>query len=100
MKLCHAATLALIGWYLMCPPVQNSCWIGEETWNGLVSNSGPSACQNEEHPNYDAPLNQWEDFEQFDSVTECKDDIGRNSSLKTGTCKCIATDDPRLKGIK
>jgi hypothetical protein len=87
-KLCHIVALAAVGWYLMCPSLQGSCRTG---LYGLLD------CIDNYHSNFDEPLNEWEKLERFDLPTECKGDIPRNSSIKTGTCKCIATNDPRLK---
>lgn len=85
----HAAALALVGWYLMMPPVL----------------SGP-------HP--DAPLGEWEIIGVYDKAAECTDAQDKMRSLgidadrakrKLGgrmeartMAECVATDDPRLNG--
>jgi hypothetical protein len=96
----HAAALALVGWYLMSPP---------------LSPDGKRVV------GY-APLSEWQIGESFDSAAECEqalsDGIKANRKLaeEVGNCrpvpgttcddvllhdaalaKCIATDDPRLK---
>jgi len=88
MKFCQTAAAFAIGWYLMCPSLQDSCRTG---LYGLLD------CTYNFHSNVDEPLNQWEKLESFDLATDCKAYIQPNSSVKTGTCKCIATDDLRLK---
>lgn len=88
MKLCHIAVLATLGWYLVCPSLQDSCR------GGLY---GFLDCIYDSNHNLDAPLNQWEKLETFDLATECAGNIRRSSSAKAGTCKCIATNDPRFK---
>ena len=92
MNLRHAAALALVGWYLMLPPMQG------------------------ETPNSDAPLSQWTLTDSFDSAQQCSK--GKSAYWKTlmkisprlpktesiivnrqaSAAMCIATDDPRLMG--
>lgn len=108
MNLRHAATLALVGWYLMGPPIlhpdENSKMLGLE-----------------------APLSLWETIDEFDSIKACKDerfrteqngfileketDTERAKNPVTGMTpeqmhsraieltlvRCVASDDPRLK---
>ena len=104
MKLPHAAALAVIGWYLMVPPVQDK--------DGVQ---------------YNAPIAKWGIQHVFDSAMECdvamqrwrsraskvwdalngKKPLPHNSDLdlplekvnQMGACECIASDDPRLKGV-
>ena len=84
MNFRHAAALALVGWYLMVPPVRN----------GEIRN---------------VPLPDWGHFDSFDTAKECRDagydliertekqgDKDRIMSAKA--FECIASDDPRLKG--
>jgi len=82
----HAAALALLGWYLMTPPI--------------VSTS-PFRID------LDAPLSRWDIQESFDTAEDCEnlymqlaDKHPKNSQedLRYRTGHCIATDDPRLKG--
>jgi len=92
MKPCYAAALALVGWYLMVPPVMGK---------GL--------------PDKTAPLSKWEIEYSFDTADDCStsqhkfsDDGMRRAELKKSRqdvilgiqfmdATCIATDDPRLK---
>jgi hypothetical protein len=85
MKTCHAAALALIGWYLMLPPT-----------DGRVVYPA-------------APLADWINVGSYDSAKDCEtalsSDIGKALQIKEHPAvfddafhgKCIATDDPRLK---
>jgi hypothetical protein len=100
----HAAALALVGWYLMCPPLQSPCWPGVETLRELFG-KGPNACKNL-YPDYDAALSQWKESRKFDHADECQADVTKDLkdwlSRKTPLsdrihCRCVATDDPRLK---
>jgi hypothetical protein len=101
MNLRHAAALALVGWYLMQPPSDNS--------HG--------------RPDSDAPLPQWQESGSFDSAAKCNKerfdtintyekllaeaqkskssgrdiDTAQNGLLAFLKAQCIATDDPRLK---
>jgi len=91
MKRRHAAALALVGWYLMLPPVKQ----------GTIHT--------------EAPLGKWEVNEAFESAERCNQ--GRKSNLNDAVqqlknpasdaldritamdflkAQCIASDDPRL----
>jgi hypothetical protein len=83
MKPRHAAVLALVGWYLLIPPVT----------------------KNTAHP--DAPLSKWQKFGTFDSVKDCESHaVEWNNMLpaeqfklkmpKDATAQCFASDAPRL----
>jgi hypothetical protein len=85
MKPRHAAALALVGWYLMSPP------IGRYDPN---------------HPEK-TPLNLWKIDGPYDTAIACvraKTELTDNllaigSGLtEANSSQCIATDDPRLKG--
>ena len=84
MKLRHAATLALVGWYLM---------VRQTTKNGPLDES--------------LPLEKWQIFESFDSAVACQQKL--NDLYKEAEAKklkdlqalylaanCIPSDDPRL----
>ena len=87
MKLSHAATLVMVGWYLMMPPTQEQL---DSTWHG---DSGPSAmdhvvalvsrdeadkvhtrrCDQEGiEVALDAPLSEWDQSDEFETLKECK----------------------------
>jgi len=84
MKFCHAATLALIGWYLLVPP------------------AAPT-------PRYDlkAPLSKWDKKGNFTSQNQCNDALATRrlkeahddvSQRRWAFGRCVASDDPRLNG--
>ncbi len=100
MKLRHAATLALTGWYLMVP-----------------TSYGDHSLRYER----ELPLSRWTAFESFNSADDCeitmagairntaKDRIEHQDDPNNGTpaqrlaflytqAQCIETDDPRLRG--
>jgi len=81
----HAAALALVGWYLMVP---------------IMNQYGKIQ---------DAPLAEWAHVDSFDTATECRDAAHQLIALQ-GKDKppvaavlgfqCIESDDPRLKETK
>jgi len=95
MKLRHAVAFALVGWYLLEPPLTNT---------GV---------------NIHAPLSEWNIVRTFDHADDCEQLLDKIHSWKTleelkrrdpkntagiGLAfaqaletRCIATDDPRLK---
>jgi hypothetical protein len=96
MKNRHAAALALVGWYLLAPPLMDPDEAHEQT--ALM-----------------APLAHWFPYDEFDSVSECHkreayfqtvaarqlaksyDEKDRAAAFRARNVQCIATDDPRLK---
>ena len=100
MKLRHAAALALVGWYLMAPPIhlENSKTDGQHTMSTFSVD-----------PN--APLREWKQVQaqEFDSEADCRRTISNGchreieangpSYLEGPLCGavCVSTDDPRLK---
>jgi len=104
MKLCHATALALVGWYLMAPPIQHE---GSRTF-----------------VNVEASLGDWEIIHKYDSADDCQDgkdalpaellatvptpEPGRSKvdqakiygliDDRAFGAKCVANDDPHLKG--
>jgi hypothetical protein len=87
MKPRHAAALALVGWYLMTPPLAKDAI----------------------HPDKSVPLKNWNRFQSFDSAKECEQRLMgfvKNYFVAKGPDfywepladgECIASDDPRLK---
>jgi hypothetical protein len=57
MKAPHAATLGVLGWYLLLAPLQGS--LGMQAPSSKVFD-------------FDAPLSKWEKSQSFDSETECE----------------------------
>ena len=105
MKLCHAAALALTGWYLMVPP--GTC---KPRW---TSQDKPAACA--------APLSEWIVALSFSHQDKCEAELGADISFarqqmasakgsddkmlvdstrkvywRALTERCVSTDDPRL----
>jgi hypothetical protein len=70
MNLRHTAALALVGWYLMMPPV---------TSDGRIQKN--------------APLSRWYIFSNFETKEECE----KARQVSSGLTTCVASDDPRLK---
>src|SRR5208282_4041489 len=93
LKPCHAAALALVGWYLMIPPARGA----------------PTEIL------YSAALSEFEIGRLYDSKLECKNhlkEMTKNSEHDLQQCtnngceitteqfaygRCMASDDPRLK---
>ena len=99
MRFCQAAALALVGWYLMMPP--------------LEGNTGSLKLE------LAAPFPQWDIQASFDSAHDCEiakvksvqwaKDQATNGKFEDENARhafawqhydeeCVATDDPRLKG--
>jgi hypothetical protein len=81
MKSRHATALALVGWYLMIPPVRGG------------------------QPDTQAPISAWTVFRRFDSAAACQEwklklETRARRAGKYGprpVFMCVATEDPRLK---
>jgi hypothetical protein len=88
MQAWHVAALALLGWYLIVPPM-----------TGLGGG-----------PDLQAPFNKWHIRASFDSARACnhvyleeldriwKSKADAKQRIQIQNAQCIATDDPRLKG--
>jgi hypothetical protein len=102
MRIWHAAALALMGWYLMIPPMHKGP-------NGTI-----------DFPEARAPIIQWQVVDSYDSADSCRagsaahldkikafmaqtqsptltDAIKKAAILQEVQAQCIATNDPRLK---
>ena len=86
MRLCHAAALALAGWYLIAPPIRNG-WILRDAplkeWDKLVFYKHLNHCERQKQV----------DSKPTDWVPETKQTL---QVLRLE--QCITSDDPRLKG--
>ena len=104
MRCCSAAALALVGWYLMLPPLRPPQSVRWSDGKAHFDQLPP------------APLSQWTIVDSFDSARECRkgrdkllnDRVLFGSSPKITVndeirieqvynARCIASDDPRLK---
>ena len=100
MNLRHAVALALVGWYLIRPPVTKTC--------------PPRGFPCTTNVDVNAPLNRWHVDLHFDSAEECDDRVsslharwsGEDLSERPldafmaavdGHAQCVASDDLRLK---
>jgi hypothetical protein len=88
MKPRHAAALALVGWYLMMPPIDPASRFG----------SGAT----EQQADLKAPLYAWWITDTFDDLDQCKAAIASMTPKTTGGywshIQCISSEDLRLKG--
>ncbi len=84
------ALLVALGWYLVCVP-NGRCFWGVEGLFALLGKPAP-VCAGA--PNYGAPISEWIHSGDFDRIAECHEAMEQSS----GQCRCVATDDPRLKG--
>jgi hypothetical protein len=101
MKPRHAAALALVGWYLLLPPV--------------LPHSGPAGLvPSKQLVDLRAPIVMWEQWRAFDSASACEKektrmfrldshpgapDIMVEQSVQFVFGRCVSTDDPRLKPV-
>ena len=88
MKPRHAAALALVGWYLLAPPVTKVPASKLLKWSDA------------------APLSSWLELNAYDTAKDCKADLlsrienakkTRDGDDYVNAFRCIASDDPRLK---
>jgi len=107
VKLRHAAALALVGWYLMVPPTRCcSSAKGDPNYDilcGAEALEGPTGIITSQcGADISASLDQWVLKGSYDTARECdaaaphvtaKDSLGNSIPGR-----CVATDDPRLKG--
>jgi hypothetical protein len=97
MKSHHAFVVALVGWYLMIPPLVNA----------------PYKIDSE------APLSSWKVYQKFNTADQCKESLSsaqekywqtavapigtikkgsRAFALQITFARCVSSDDPALKG--
>jgi hypothetical protein len=76
MKPRHAAALALVGWYLMAPPILQEM-------------------------GFQRPLSQWQLYDRFETLAECRqlkdDQWNKFVDAHDSDGRGMITDDPRLK---
>ena len=94
MKHRHAPALAVVAWYLMMPP--------------------PKPLEDHFKTNFKAPLTKWTEVRRFDLQAQCETVREAYQRKPTGNLiimlgaaeaqattkasRCVASDDPRLKG--
>jgi hypothetical protein len=83
----HAAALALVGWYLMLPSYDPSVPISK--WYQAESFDTAAQCR---------ALLEWEMSEDYAKHAQGTPTEIRKYQRAMKEAKCIATDDPRLKG--
>jgi hypothetical protein len=102
MNLRHAGALALVGWYLLTPPIRRpasgSLFIARDPMTQAPTDS----------------LSSWDEEASFDSANECEhakivfwralkdhpQSTGLEQKIREAAAqeaRCVATDDPRLK---
>jgi hypothetical protein len=117
LKVCRAAVLTLVGWYLMVAPPRQPSWFNRAL---IWAENGHLVVEYDT----DAPLSKWTQSDEFESLSECQlrlanvttDAERRMEAIdahKTTTwaeldkkailqrflySRCVASDDPRLKG--
>ena len=91
MSFRHAATLALVGWYLMLPPM-----------GSVESRRNPSTGLYVAYST--EPLDAWEIAGTYKTTADCKKALDHADQLARQNCpdcsavaSCIESDDPRLK---
>ena len=91
MSFRHVTMLALVGWYLMLPPM-----------GSVESRRNPSTGFYVAYSTQ--PLSTWEIEGSYDTAGECRSAVEQADQLARQNCPdcsavaaCIATDDPRLK---
>ena len=92
MNIRHAAALALVGWYLMAPPL---------SWSSNRKMIGSD---------FSRPLSEWLPLDVYDTEADCDKEIDamnqraasmaceHHTMLTISHAQCVASDDPRLKG--
>ena len=70
LSLCHAAALALVGWYLIAPPVRPCATQPGDPLSAPCLTSGTHECF---EPG--AGLSVWTRRDSFDSAAECADSL-------------------------
>jgi hypothetical protein len=97
MKPRHAAALALVGWYLMIPPINRTTGQAETfaplssgLWTMVEAYDTAEACEKSKRIMMDIVSHP-------DKHKDLDKDIEKARSMAPFV-KCIATDDPRLKG--
>jgi hypothetical protein len=106
VKARHAAALALVGWYLMIPPIEGTAVNRAallSKWNNKGSFDNASTCTTELQVSQDQARKSYEhpEIEKQPKGWNMPPDVWRLWVKTTSTqflaAICIASDDPRLK---
>src|SRR5260370_20513328 len=106
MKLSRAAALALVGWYLMLPPMNEKGVFSDapmSDWDQIESFENAAACEQALRLSQDALSatsdQEFKERSQQEAAQNGKMIISKVDALRrANNGKCIASDDPRLKG--
>jgi hypothetical protein len=103
MNLRHAAALALVGWYLMAPPL-NLGGIADDkapltSWHNEMSFDSARDCEEGKSTVLENRIDGLRKLEkiQIPYVPHAMDQSIRWTRSEFALSKCIGTDDPRLK---
>lgn len=101
MKACHVASLALVGWYLLSPPLTYEANIVNvkaplTEWDQIAAFDSAAKCQAALFYRIDAALNRTDDLKAKDRRRGMVWDSSEGRALTQGS-RCVSTDDPRLK---
>lgn len=103
MNLRHTAALALIGWYLMLPPVNDDNKVIADAplwkWNQSVSFDSANECERTLHFVAHTPMTPSE-YQTAQKAARKAHRVPLSLSemdIRTAAARCVSTDDPRLK---
>jgi len=106
MNVRHAAALALVGWYLMVPPMDNCVGVIKEkpcadsplaTWSVQSKFSSEAACQENKRIGDEKARGYLMMLAARNRQSSSRASFGESTYMWYLTAKCIASDDPRLK---
>ena len=106
MKPRHAAALALVGWYLMLPPMNEKGVYTQDSisdWDHVGSYDSAAECDQTARQMQDGIAaigdQEFKERSQREAAQNGKMAISRADALKRAyAAQCVASDDPRLKG--
>jgi hypothetical protein len=103
MKYRHSAVLALVGWYLMLPPVNDDNKVIVDAplwkWNQSAGFDSASECERILHAAVNTPMTPAE-YQRVLTATRKAHRIPLSRSemdIRAAAARCVSTDDPRLK---
>jgi len=103
MNLRHAAALALVGWYLMFPPVDNHNHVELSApmvkWQSLMTFDSAGNCENARSGVVNRPLSS-DEMETFTEDSLASGHVPLSDAevrTRISAMLCISSNDPRLK---